>query len=148
LFLARLLAMAFRSLIDDLHSRLAERGYDDVRPAFGFVLLEASRERSTIGDMARLMGNTKQAASKLVASVQERGYVSLNASTDDARAKVLKLTNRGVKLLQVVEEIYAELEHEWGKTLGKRALDTLKLDLERAIRERHGGDLPPVRPTW
>ncbi|MCU1617435.1 MAG: transcriptional regulator, MarR family, partial [Frankiales bacterium] len=37
--LARLFAMAYRLLVDGLHERLAERGWSDVRPAFGFVLL-------------------------------------------------------------------------------------------------------------
>ena len=37
--LARLLAMAYRQLVDDLHRRLAARGWSDVRPAFGFLLL-------------------------------------------------------------------------------------------------------------
>jgi len=35
--LARLLAMSFQQLIDDLHVRLAVRGWTDVRPAFGFA---------------------------------------------------------------------------------------------------------------
>ena len=52
LFLARLLGMAFGTLVDDLHDRLRARGYTDVRPSFGFVLLEAAQGRSTITDLA------------------------------------------------------------------------------------------------
>ena len=37
--LARLFAIAYRLLIDGLHERLRARGWTDVRPAFGFVLL-------------------------------------------------------------------------------------------------------------
>ena len=37
--LARLFAIAYRQLIDGLHDRLQARGWTDVRPAFGFVLL-------------------------------------------------------------------------------------------------------------
>jgi DNA-binding MarR family transcriptional regulator len=148
LFLPRLLAMAFRSLVDDLHTRLNARGYRDVRPAFGFVLLEAAYERSTVGDMATLMGNTKQAASKLVATVQERGYITLSPSEDDARAKIVKLTQRGRRLLQVVEEIYVELEAEWAEIVSRQGLDSMKRDLEAAVRARHSGALPPARPNW
>ena len=39
--LARLCAMAYRDLVDGLHQRLVERGWNDVRPAFGFALLAA-----------------------------------------------------------------------------------------------------------
>src|SRR5262245_57631884 len=41
--IARLTAMAFETLIEDLHRRLAKRGWHDVRPTFGFVLHEARR---------------------------------------------------------------------------------------------------------
>jgi hypothetical protein len=49
--LARLFAIACRSLIDGLHTRLATRGWSDVRPAFGFVLL-AARRAPTSTDLA------------------------------------------------------------------------------------------------
>ena len=37
--LARLFAMGLRALIDELHERLARRGWPDVRPFLGFALL-------------------------------------------------------------------------------------------------------------
>jgi len=43
--LARLSAMVFRTLVDDLHERLAQRGFRDLSSSYGFVLLEA-RDRS------------------------------------------------------------------------------------------------------
>ena len=46
--LARLLAMAYRQLIDDLHDRLAREGYTDVRPEFGYVLLAARKKGSHV----------------------------------------------------------------------------------------------------
>ncbi|HEY8547596.1 MAG TPA: hypothetical protein VIL36_21185, partial [Acidimicrobiales bacterium] len=41
--LARLFAMAFRQLIDELHARLAARGWGAMRPPYGFVLVAASQ---------------------------------------------------------------------------------------------------------
>ena len=147
LFLARLLGMAFGTLVDDLHDRLRARGYTDVRPSFGFILLEAAQARSTITDIAALMGGTKQAASKLVGTIRARGYVALTPSADDARAKVVTLTARGRTLMAAVEAIYAELEAEWAARIGATRLATLRKDLERAVRGRHGGALPALRPT-
>src|SRR3954453_18354595 len=100
--LARLMAVAFRTLIDDLHARLRARGWRDVRPAFGFVLLEARRGAIGVTDVARLMGVSKKAASKLVAGMQRRGYLRTVPSRDDARAVCLELTARGHRLLEVV----------------------------------------------
>ena len=50
--LARLFAMAYRDLIDGLHERLRARGWHDVRPAFGFVLLAARDESTTVTAIA------------------------------------------------------------------------------------------------
>lgn len=147
LFLARLLGMAFGTLVDDLHARLRARGYTDVRPSFGFILLEAAQARSTITDVAALMGGSKQAASKLVATVRARGYVALTPSPDDARAKLVTLTPRGRRLMAAVESIYTELEAEWAARIGAPRLTALRRDLERAVRLRHDGALPPLRPT-
>ena len=64
--LARLFAIAYRQLIGGLHDRLQAQGWTDVRPAFGFVLLAARDQPTSVTELAALMGMTKQAASKLV----------------------------------------------------------------------------------
>ena len=146
--IARLLAMAYRQLMDDLHARLKERGWDDVRPAFGFVLLAARAESTTARSIAGLMGTTKQAASKLLGVMEAAGYVRRSASCADGRRREVELSERGQHLLAAVEEIYAELEAEWADVIGEGNLVGLRADLARVVAHRHDGALPPVRPTW
>jgi DNA-binding MarR family transcriptional regulator len=145
--LARLLAMAYRDLVDNLHERLRERGWEGVRPAFGFALLAAREAPITITEMAALMGTTKQAASKLAAAMIESEYLVLGAS-DDGRQRPLRLSHRGGELLTDVEDIYRELEAEWAKVIGAPSLDRLRRSLHTAILASHGGELPAVRPSW
>jgi DNA-binding MarR family transcriptional regulator len=145
--LARLFAMGLRSLLDELHASLRERGFS-VRPAFAFVLL-ASRERPlTSGEVATLMGITKQAASKLADTMEAEHYLTRVPHPDDARAKLLRIAPRGRRLLEAAEEIYAQLEAEWASVIGKGRLETLRADLSKALRAAHGGELPPIRPSW
>jgi DNA-binding MarR family transcriptional regulator len=145
--LARLFAIAYRSLIDGLHEQLAARGWTDVRPAFGFVLLAARHAPTTSTELAALMGTTKQAASKLVDVMVDAGYVRRTAGRDDARQRPIRLTARGTRLLAAVEAIYDELEAEWAEIIGAAALERLRHDLVRVLAD-DAGDLPPVRPTW
>lgn len=140
--------MAYRTLIEDLHEALRERGWTDVRPAFGFVLLAAREQPVTITDIAAAMGTTKQAASKLVDNMATAGYVERTDHHADARAWVVKLTARGRRLLATVEDIYVELERGWAKVLGEARVERLRNDLVRVLLDRHAGELPPVRPTW
>ncbi|WP_163567530.1 MarR family winged helix-turn-helix transcriptional regulator [Fodinicola feengrottensis] len=99
--LARLFAMAYGHLIDGLHARLAEQGWHDVRPAFGFILLAVRSGPITATEIAALMGTTKQAASKLVTAMDEAGYVQHTVHPGDSRAKLVPhaprpaLTRRG-----------------------------------------------------
>jgi DNA-binding MarR family transcriptional regulator len=146
--LARLLAMAYRDLIEKLHARLRERGWEDVRPAFGFVLLAARDTTVTITEIAALMGTTKQAASKLAAAMSDAGYLVMGADSDDGRQRPLRLSPQGAELLADVEEIYRELEAEWAEVIGAAALKRLRHSLHTAVLASHGGELPAVRPSW
>jgi len=145
--LARLMAMGLRSLIDALHVQLEARGFE-VRPAFAFVLL-ASRERPLTGnDVAALLGISKQAASKLADTMEAEHYLTRKAHPEDARAKLLHIAPKGRRLLEAAEAVYAELEADWAKVIGKGRLEALRSDLSAVLRAKHGGELPPIRPTW
>jgi DNA-binding MarR family transcriptional regulator len=146
--LARLLAMAYRSLIDGLHEHLHARGWHDVRPAFGFVLLAARDRPTTNAELAVLMGTTKQAASKLVTVMEESGYLERATDADDGRVLAVTLSRRGRRLLAAVDEIYAELEAGWAAILGAHAVERLRRDLTSVMLRTNDGELPPVRPTW
>jgi DNA-binding MarR family transcriptional regulator len=146
--LTRLFAMATRYLIDEMHTRLADRGWPAIGSAFGFVLLAARAQPVRTGAVAGLLGVTKQAASKLVDSMEAEGYVRRRPADDDRRAKVLELTARGNRLLGDVEAIYAELETEWAEVLGRRRVEDLRRDLHQVLLTTHGGTLPAIRPTW
>jgi DNA-binding MarR family transcriptional regulator len=143
--LARLFAMAYRLLVDELHERLADRGWTGVRPAFGFVLLALREGPASLRDLPDVLGTTKQAVSKLVDAMVAAGFLQRVADPGDARAKRVQLSPRGRTLLSDVEEIWADLEVGWAQTLGEARLDDLRGDLETVLRAAHGGSLPAVR---
>ncbi|MEO5900449.1 MAG: MarR family transcriptional regulator [Ilumatobacteraceae bacterium] len=146
--MARLLATAYRMLIDGLHEGLRREGWADVRPAFGFVLLAARDAPTTSTALAALMGTTKQAASKLIDAMEEAGLVRRSVSATDARSKTVDLDARGRELLAVVERIYIELEARWASVVGATAMERMRYDLVAIVASAHDGVLPPVRPTW
>jgi DNA-binding MarR family transcriptional regulator len=143
--LARLFAMAYRLLVDELHERLADRGWTGVRPAFGFVLLALRDGPASLRDLPDVLGTTKQAVSKLVDAMVAAGFLQRVADPGDARAKRVQLSARGRTLLSEVEEIWADLETGWAQTLGESRLDDLRDGLETVLRAAHGGSLPAVR---
>lgn len=146
--LARLFAMAYRDLIDGLHDQLAARGWPEMRPAYGFVLVAASRAPVTTTQLAELLGMTKQAASKLAASMVDLGYLEESPAAADGRVRPLRLSASGRQLLAAVEEVYAQLESQWAQVIGERAVSRLRRDVTRVVRSQHEGTLPAIRPVW
>lgn len=144
--LARLFAIAYRSFIDGLHTRLAERGWSDVRPNYGFVLIAARDNGIQSSEIAVLMGISKQAASKLIESMEGAGYVRRDPHPADQRAKIIHLTALGAELLVAVEEIYEELEQTWADAIGRKQVETVRTGITKALMETNDGQLPAIRP--
>ena len=146
--LARLFATAFRDLIDGLHEGLRQRGWGDVRPVHGFVLLAAREAPTSATQVAALLGTSKQAAAKLLEQMVAAGYLERGPDDHDRRVVRVRLTDRGQRLLAAVESVYAELEGQWAQVVGAPAVESMRAHLETVLRSRHGGELPAVRPTW
>lgn len=145
--LARLLALAFNWMIDELHERLRANGWDGVRPAFGFHLLALRDAPLTTTELAARLGVSKQAASKVADAMVAQGLVERTQHESDGRQWLLALAPRGHALLDEVEAIYAELEAEWAAVIGDTALGETRLRLATVLDAVHGGTLPPIRPA-
>jgi DNA-binding MarR family transcriptional regulator len=145
--LARLLAMAYRHLVVALHEELVARGWHDIRPQYGYVLLACRNGPTTAVEVAGLLGVSKQAASKLVEAMVASGLVRRHTSAVDGRARPLVLTARGRRLLVVVEDVYAELEQSWAGAVGRRRVEGVRQGLTGVLLAAYGGKLPPVRPV-
>ena len=89
--LGRALTIALRLLVDEMHDRLAAKGFDDLRPAFGYVLNAAAHAALTASDVAGLLGMTKQGAAKLLSEMEHAGYIRRIDSPDDGRARPVVL---------------------------------------------------------
>ena len=97
-----LLALAREYWVRSMAERLAHAGYDDYRrtdPAL--VRLLAGRPRS-IGQIGGALRVSRQAARKLVAGLERRGYASTTRDERDARHLNVDLTPRGTAYARAV----------------------------------------------
>jgi DNA-binding MarR family transcriptional regulator len=140
-----LLLAGFRSLVDGVHAELARQGHPDVRPLHGFVFQAIGAAGTSAAELGRRLGISKQAAGKIVGSLDGLGYVSVTADPADGRRKIIRLTSRGVDCLARSAAIFAELRSAWASQLGPGRLRELEDDL-REVTPRG-----PVRldvPGW
>jgi DNA-binding MarR family transcriptional regulator len=139
--------MALSDIIDELHDRLEQRGWERTRPLWGFVLLALCDQPRSISQIGLLIGTTKQAAAKTVASLEKAGLAARDVDPRDRRATTIRLSRRGHRFLGDVERVYTEIEAEWASAIGDRRLAAVRSGLAAAIASHHGDDRPPIRPA-
>lgn len=62
--LTSLLSLSFSTLITELHDKLNELGFEDIRPAHGFMFKRILPNGATGIELAEYLGVSKQAVSK------------------------------------------------------------------------------------
>ena len=119
-------------VLHGLHSR----GFDDFRMADAQVIrCLPLRGGARVVELAERAQITKQGMSKLVDSMEERGYLKRTPDPQDGRAQRVMLTRGGRALLKAAAEVFAELEQEWAAVVGEHALRRLKRDLFKIADE-------------
>lgn len=134
--LAILLREPFRRMTDLLYERLAERGLGDFGVAHGTVFQYVDDAGTQVAELARRARVTKQSMAALVAHLEDRGYVERIPDPDDGRARLVRVTPRGLEVFAVVREFVAELDARLRRRLGARrlrALRALLVELDAAL---------------
>jgi DNA-binding MarR family transcriptional regulator len=126
-----LLVGAFRSLIDELHRALAASGHGEARPLHGFALQAIGPNGSTISELGRQLGVSKQAAAKTVTSMERAGYVRREPDPGDGRAVRLLWTARGGEMLALSAAFFETYRARLTDALGPGRLAELEDDLEQ-----------------
>ena len=79
--------------------------------------------------LAQRAGTTKQAIGQLVRELETRGYVEQVPDSTDTRAKIVRLTKRGVALYAACADARNELQATVIAKLGKVKVSRLRRDL-------------------
>lgn len=147
--LTSLLSLSFSALIDELHDRLSELGFEDIRPAHGFMFKRITPDGATGIELAEYLGISKQAVSKMVDYLETSGYVMRQTHPTDKRGKIIVLTERGWLVMKAKEEILADIEQRWIENIGAERMQMLKEDLTKLVYEANEGTLSSrLRPVW
>jgi DNA-binding MarR family transcriptional regulator len=138
---AALLAVA-GELTQRIHDGVVARGFEGLRPAHGFAFARLAPNGATVTDLAAHLGVTKQAASQLVDEVVRKGYAERRPHPDDARARLVVLTERGWACTRAAEEAAADAVRAWVDALGEGEV--------RALYGKLGRIAPygPIKPAW
>jgi len=126
-----LLAKASQRWNELLYAHFSERGYGEVRPAYGSILLPLFEEDGLrMGELARRAQLAKQTMTTMVRLLERDGLVTREPDPADGRAKRVHLTQRSRAFQPVAEEVLGALDDLVTRSLGARRARQLAIDLE------------------
>jgi DNA-binding MarR family transcriptional regulator len=141
------LRRAWVSYQGELDKAMAAAGFDRAFPDGRVLRMCRAPAEMTISQIGRELGITRQGASKLITSLRDRGYVTINDSTTNGREKIVKLAPYGLDYLATHQRAARAIERRTRRELGVdgfaalgRLLEALTTDdeprLRRYLRDR------------
>jgi DNA-binding MarR family transcriptional regulator len=127
--LPHLLLAAYRSLGDEIEAALRDRGVSDLRPSQAAALLLVDRTGTRLTELSTRAGITKQAMMQMVDELQALGCVRRVPDQTDSRAKVVRLTARGLRHRAAARKSIQAVEGRVKRWLGDRRYEALRIIL-------------------
>ncbi|HEB91769.1 MAG TPA: MarR family transcriptional regulator [Deltaproteobacteria bacterium] len=122
-------------ITERIQSRLMQatmaRGHDGLKMSHGRVLPLIGPEGSRIREIARIQRVSRQAMSATTRDLQSLGYLIREPDPTDGRGALLKLTPRGIALIEDAVTALDDLESDLLRILGRARL----ADLQKTARQ-------------
>jgi DNA-binding MarR family transcriptional regulator len=146
--LPALLDLAVEAMYIDFRKLLVEAGITDVRPTHGCVFRFVHGDGMRLTELASLAGLTKQSVGEIVDDLSELGYIERYPDPTDKRAKLIRLTDKGLKAQRIGFSLFARLEQDWAEAFGADRITALRALLEETALAKAPTAVPELaRPA-
>ena len=125
------LLQSYDTFMSAVFERLAEQGFDDMRPAHGRVFQNLKEEGVRLTELARAAGITPQSMGALVDDLERLGYVERIGDPQDRRAALIRPTDRGRAEVRAARKVIASLERQWARAVGEERYAALVETLDQ-----------------
>lgn len=121
-----LLRMGWEELIDELFTKLAAAGFDDLRPVHRSIIRDILVEGLRPTELATRLGLSKQAVNDILRELETKGYISLEPDPADGRAKRIVVTDRGRRLTETAARLSRAVGSRWAARVGERRYEVFE----------------------
>lgn len=125
-----LLRLTHDALQREVHGALAARGFPEIRPAHSAVFRHIAPAGSRLTALAERAGMTKQSMAYLVDGLEAAGHLRSGPDPADGRARIVRLTAKGERVLAALLDLGAEAEARVAERIGRRRAVKLRRALE------------------
>ena len=113
-----LVSLAGAAIDRHVTEELVKAGFDEVRPAFGYVIQRLLTGPQQISAMAADLGVAQQAISKTVKEMVRLGFAEQSIDADDSRRRPVVLTARGLAAVGKARASRSGLEKALAHSVG------------------------------
>ncbi|WP_198371022.1 MarR family winged helix-turn-helix transcriptional regulator [Roseomonas rosulenta] len=131
--LGALLRLPYEALQQEVYGGLAAHGFPEIRPAHSAVFRHIATGGSRLTALAERAGMTKQSMAYLVEALEAAGHLRSAPDPADGRARLVRLTPRGERVLARLIALSAEAEARVAARLGPRRAAQLRRALEHWV---------------
>jgi DNA-binding MarR family transcriptional regulator len=116
--LLRLLFRATHAMNAEMARRIRARGHAEFQPTFTSLLAHVDTEGTTISELARRTGTSRQAVSQLAQAVEAAGLVERSPHPGDGRSIIVRHTEAGRQILLDALDVMSGIEADYAGLIG------------------------------
>src|ERR1700744_6563328 len=128
--LPALLDLAVDAMYADFRKLLEQTPYTGGRPPHGRVFRFVHGDGMRLTELATKAGLTKQSVGEIVDDMTGLGYIERFPDPTDKRAKLIRLTAKGLDAQRIGFSLFDQLEKEWAEAFGSDRIAALRATLE------------------
>jgi len=114
-----LLRLAWQALRQRIYEGVQQAGYTDLSRANVFLLRWPPFDGLRPSEIATRNQLSRQAIYELLSDLEKGGYLQRVPDPTDGRARIVRFTQRGWDLTQVIWEMSVTTEREWTRAIGE-----------------------------
>jgi DNA-binding MarR family transcriptional regulator len=142
--LPALMDLAVEAMYADFRNLLEEAAITDVRPTHGCVFRFIRGDGMRLTELASRAGLTKQSVGEIVDDLANLGYLERYPDPTDRRAKLIRLTAKGLETQRIGFSLFTKLEEHWAATFGPDRIAALRTLLEEIALSKAPAAVPEL----
>ena len=124
-----LLRLAWQGVRERIYEGVLEAGYTDLSRAHVLLFRWPTIDGLRPSELAARNQLSRQTINDLLSDLEKRGYLKRTPDPTDGRARILRLTERGWDLTQVISDMSFATESEWAQLIGETRYEEFRSTL-------------------
>jgi DNA-binding MarR family transcriptional regulator len=138
--LGLLLRLAHQQWTVAVDTKLAEEGFDDIRPHHANIFTFVPPEGIQVSQLTELAHVRKQSMTQTVEELEKLGYVERRPDPGDKRGKLVVLTARGRKVSPIARAAGKLVDQHWAEMTSAEEIEALRKALRSVLAATAGHD--------